>query len=171
MPDPTHRPFTQEQLSKRFASAGIDKATADRRLSSYPKSRQAPAQWGKHPLSGTPAQVRRHGTATDSAPAAPRSPVADALYDARRGVYYTKPVLRGWLHLIWFGASLVLGTLLLARIHGSARITVFKLIEAASERWRYVNGPHLVALVRAGAKFEKGVLIERPDEAETKVAA
>jgi hypothetical protein len=39
---------------------------------------------------------------------------------------------------------------------------VFKLIEAASERWRYVNGPHLVALVRAGAKFEKGVLIERP---------
>jgi putative transposase len=48
---------------------------------------------------------------------------------------------------------------------------VFKLIEAASERWRYVNGPHLVALVRAGAKFEKGVLIERPDEAETKVAA
>src|SRR5205823_6888573 len=48
---------------------------------------------------------------------------------------------------------------------------VFKLIEAASERWRYVNGPHLVALVRAGAKFEKGVLVERPDEAEFKVAA
>ena len=48
---------------------------------------------------------------------------------------------------------------------------VFKLIEAASERWRYVNGPHLVTLVRAGAKFEKGVLTERPDEAGTKVAA
>jgi transposase-like protein len=48
---------------------------------------------------------------------------------------------------------------------------VFKLIEAASERWRYVNGPHLVPLVRAGAKFEKGVLIERPDGAEMKVAA
>jgi putative transposase len=32
---------------------------------------------------------------------------------------------------------------------------VFKLIEAASERWRYVNGPHLVALVRAGATFER----------------
>jgi hypothetical protein len=48
---------------------------------------------------------------------------------------------------------------------------VFMLIEAASERWRYVNGPHLVALVRAGAKFEKGVLVERPDEAEMKVAA
>jgi hypothetical protein len=29
----------------------------------------------------------------------------------------------------------------------------------------------LVALVRAGAKFEKGVLVERPDEAEPKIAA
>jgi transposase-like protein len=48
---------------------------------------------------------------------------------------------------------------------------VFKLIKAAEDRWRYVNGPHLVALVRAGAKFEKGVLIERPDEAEMKDAA
>jgi hypothetical protein len=48
---------------------------------------------------------------------------------------------------------------------------VFKLIEAVSERWRYVNGPHLVALVRAGVKFEKGVLVERPDQAEIKVAA
>jgi putative transposase len=48
---------------------------------------------------------------------------------------------------------------------------VFKLVQAAEDRWRYVNGPHLVALVRAGAKFEKGVLIERPDEAGTKVAA
>jgi hypothetical protein len=48
---------------------------------------------------------------------------------------------------------------------------VVKLVQAAEERWRYVDGPHLVALVRAGARFEKGVLAERPDEAETKVAA
>jgi putative transposase len=48
---------------------------------------------------------------------------------------------------------------------------VFKLIQAAQDRWRAVNGPHLVALVRAGAKFEKGALIERPDKAKTKVAA
>ncbi|HQZ86587.1 MAG: IS256 family transposase [Candidatus Phosphoribacter baldrii] len=40
----------------------------------------------------------------------------------------------------------------------------FKLIEAAQARWRAVNAPHLVALVRAGAKFNKGVLVERPDE-------
>jgi hypothetical protein len=32
----------------------------------------------------------------------------------------------------------------------------FKLIEAAEDRWRYVNGAHLVALVRAGATFRKG---------------
>ena len=40
----------------------------------------------------------------------------------------------------------------------------FKLIESAQARWRAVNAPHLVALVRAGAVFEKGKLIERPDE-------
>ena len=37
----------------------------------------------------------------------------------------------------------------------------FKLIEAAQERWRAVNAPHLVALVRAGARFERGKLVER----------
>jgi len=40
----------------------------------------------------------------------------------------------------------------------------FKLIESAQTRWRAVNAPHLVALVRAGARFEKGKLIERPNE-------
>jgi hypothetical protein len=39
----------------------------------------------------------------------------------------------------------------------------FKLIESAQARWRTVNTPHLVALVRAGAKFERGQLVERPD--------
>lgn len=40
----------------------------------------------------------------------------------------------------------------------------FKLIEAAQARWRAVNAPHLVALVRAGAVFEAGKLVERPTE-------
>jgi hypothetical protein len=40
----------------------------------------------------------------------------------------------------------------------------FKLLEAAQGRWRAVNGPHLVPLVRAGARFDKGVMVERPDE-------
>jgi putative transposase len=38
----------------------------------------------------------------------------------------------------------------------------FKLLEAAQDRWRAVNGPHLVALVGTGARFEQGVLVERP---------
>jgi len=41
----------------------------------------------------------------------------------------------------------------------------FKLIESAQARWRCVNAPHLVALVRAGAVFRGGVLIERPGQA------
>ena len=40
----------------------------------------------------------------------------------------------------------------------------YKLIESAQARWRAVNAPHLVALVRAGAKFENGKLVERPDD-------
>jgi putative transposase len=40
----------------------------------------------------------------------------------------------------------------------------FKLIESAQARWRAVNAPHLVALVRAGARFENGQLVERADE-------
>ena len=40
----------------------------------------------------------------------------------------------------------------------------FKLIESAQDRWRAVNAPHLVALVRAGAAFVKGRLVERTDE-------
>jgi transposase-like protein len=40
----------------------------------------------------------------------------------------------------------------------------FKLIESAQARWRAVNAPHLVALVRAGAVFVNGVVVERPDE-------
>jgi transposase-like protein len=47
----------------------------------------------------------------------------------------------------------------------------FKLIEAAQDRWRAVNGPHLVALVRAGATFVNGKLVERPDETPQPEAA
>ena len=40
----------------------------------------------------------------------------------------------------------------------------FKLIESAQRRWRMVSAPVLVALVRAGAVFVNGKLIERPDD-------
>jgi putative transposase len=46
----------------------------------------------------------------------------------------------------------------------------FKLIESAQDRWRAINGPHLVALVRAGATFRKGVLIENEPQ-DREVAA
>ena len=71
-------------------------------------------------------------TATDPTPAAPSAPpAAGALYDARRGVYYVKPLLRGWLHLLWFGASLVLGTLLVVRAHGAVRIVALAIYAAS----------------------------------------
>lgn len=44
----------------------------------------------------------------------------------------------------------------------------FKLIEAAQQRWRAVNAPHLVALVRAGARFERGQLVERDPATDIK---
>ena len=40
----------------------------------------------------------------------------------------------------------------------------YKLIDAAQAHWRAVNAPHLVALVRAGAVFHKGKLLERPTD-------
>ncbi|KOX51803.1 transposase [Streptomyces sp. NRRL F-7442] len=45
----------------------------------------------------------------------------------------------------------------------AALAMVFKLVESAQQRWRAVNAPHLVALVRAGARFERGRLVERPE--------
>jgi transposase-like protein len=46
----------------------------------------------------------------------------------------------------------------------AGRAMAFKLIEAASDRWRAVNAPKLVALVRNGATFINGELVERPDQ-------
>ncbi len=40
---------------------------------------------------------------------------------------------------------------------------VFKRVESAQGRWWAVNAPHLVALVRAGDRFERGQLIECPE--------
>jgi putative transposase len=45
---------------------------------------------------------------------------------------------------------------------------IFKLLEVQEGRWRRINGYHLVPLVRAGARFVNGELVER---SEDKVAA
>jgi putative transposase len=41
---------------------------------------------------------------------------------------------------------------------------IFKLMEAAEGRWRRLNGHHLVALIRAGAEFRNGELVEGSEE-------
>jgi transposase-like protein len=56
--------------------------------------------------------------------------------------------------------------------HGSktaALAMAFKLIESAQRRWRMVNAPHLVALVRAGTTFVNGKLVERSDDPQAAV--
>lgn len=47
----------------------------------------------------------------------------------------------------------------------AALAMVFKLVESAQDRWRAITGAHLVALVRAGATFENGLLVERWEQA------
>lgn len=47
----------------------------------------------------------------------------------------------------------------------------YKLIEAAQARWRKVNAPELVALVRTGALFHKGKLLERPCDITAKTTS
>ncbi len=47
----------------------------------------------------------------------------------------------------------------------AALAMVFKLAESAQTRWRAITAPHLVAFVRNGARFERGVLVEREQEA------
>jgi hemolysin III len=42
-----------------------------------------------------------------------------------------KPMLRGWMHLIWFEASLVIGTLVLVHAHGVVRITAMAIFVAS----------------------------------------
>ena len=40
----------------------------------------------------------------------------------------------------------------------------YKLLDSAQDRWRKVNSPELVAVVRAGVEFKDGIQIERRTE-------
>ncbi len=42
----------------------------------------------------------------------------------------------------------------------------FKLLEAAQDRWRAVNGRIWSPSCAPGARFDKEVMVERPDEAQ-----
>jgi putative transposase len=48
---------------------------------------------------------------------------------------------------------------------------IYTLLEAAERRWRKLTGSQLVALVRAGARFVNGVLVEGGEKNEKKDAA
>lgn len=47
----------------------------------------------------------------------------------------------------------------------AALAMVFKLVESAQARRRAITGAHLVRLVRAGARFKNGILVEREEAA------
>jgi putative transposase len=47
---------------------------------------------------------------------------------------------------------------------------IYKLMEAAEGRWRKLTGAHLVALVRAGARFVNGELVEGSEQEEKDAA-
>src|SRR5664279_95202 len=53
------------------------------------------------------------------------------LYDSRHAVHYVKPLWRGWLHLVWFEASVIVGTLLITGEHGALRITAAAIYAAS----------------------------------------
>ena len=51
------------------------------------------------------------------------------------------------------------------------RLMAYKLLEMAQQRWRRLNGAHLLPLVRAGVTFIDGVRQERSNEEEREEAA
>src|SRR4051794_14220839 len=67
-------------------------------------------------LPSPPSAVVADSASTRGQPGSAR--VSTLLYDSRRGIHYEKPLLRGWLHLVWFEASLIAGTLLVVAADG-----------------------------------------------------
>jgi hemolysin III len=61
-----------------------------------------------------------------------QAPARDQRYDSCRDVYYDKPSWRGWLHLLWFEAALVCGTLLLVGADGANRIVASAIYVASA---------------------------------------
>jgi putative transposase len=50
-------------------------------------------------------------------------------------------------------------------------VFAFKLLDMAEQRWRKLDGKHLLPLVRAGVPFQDGVQVKRPDQPPRKEAA
>ena len=84
-------------------------------------------------------------TWTDSTQEEPSPASAAVFFDARRGIYYARPVLRGWLHVVWFGLSVVAGPVLLAGAHGAQQITA-----------RAIYATSVTALFGVSALYHRG---------------
>jgi len=78
---------------------------------------------------GTEAEVSV--TAMDSAAGEPAPHIEEPPPAGAVAIHVAKPLLRGWLHLISFEASLVLGTLALVSAHGAVRITAMAVFAAS----------------------------------------
>jgi hemolysin III len=70
-------------------------------------------------------------TAVDSAAGEPAPRLGELSATGATGGHVRKPLLRGWLHLLCFEASLVLGTLALVHAHGAVRITAMAVFAAS----------------------------------------
>ena len=57
-----------------------------------------------------------------------------------------------------------------AGLRTSGMMMVYKLLAMAEKRWRRLDGYQLLPLVRAGALFKDGVLVERDDTEDRKEA-
>ena len=84
-------------------------------------------------------------TWTGSTQEEPGPASAALFFDARRGIYYARPMLRGWLHVVWFGLSVVAGPLLLAGAHGAQQITA-----------RAIYATSVTALFGVSALYHRG---------------
>jgi transposase-like protein len=151
-------------------------------LAALPKSVQAGARHALNQIiqaeDRTHAEQAIQAFASDYATKWPKV-VAKVTDDAEALLTFFDYPAEHWLHLrtsnpIESTFSPVRARTRLTKGPGSAQAglaMVFKLLQAAERRWRAVNGPHLVALVRAGARFERGRLVERPATPAAEAAA
>jgi transposase-like protein len=151
-------------------------------LGALPKSVQAGARKALHEIIGaedrTHAEQAIEAFASDYGTKWPKA-VAKVVDDRDALLAFFDYPAEHWLHLrttnpIESTFSPVRARTRVTNGPGSAEAglaMVFKLLQAAEGRWRAVNGPHLVALVRAGARFERGRLVERPAKPAGKAAA
>jgi putative transposase len=173
--DEVHRESTESSLDLlRGCAGGTRSATCSTRCPSPPSR----ARRRRSPRSGTPRtrttpQPRPTCSPPTTAPSGPRRPPRSPTTSTCCWPSTTTPP-EHWIHLRT--TNPIESTFATVRLRqrvtkgpGSRAAGVamaFKLIESAQTRWRAVNAPHLVALVRAGAVFKNGRLIERPDESE-----